>query len=225
MTVPVRRTLIILLLVVAMVFGFTVSRQLSERESATAALLPAPELSQYNTYVYDQGRELAAFTLFNEQGDEVTRDALKGRWTFAFIGYTYCPDICPATMAMLRQTSRRIPVDLPQPDFLLISADPDRDTPEHLKEYLAFFGDSFHGLTGDKTTLRALASSLNGVFIERPGPNGEVLVDHSAHITLIDPNGEMIAILQPPHDPDGMVAAYRAIYEWAKQNHPRASRG
>ncbi|MFL1466902.1 SCO family protein [Marinobacter sp. HN1S83] len=216
----IRLTLIALLLIVVLIFGLVVARQAflgGEQEPA-----PAPELAELNTYVYDQGRPLSEFELLNENGDTVTRDSLKGRWTFAFVGYTNCPDICPAAMANLRRTDSLLSDDLPQPEYLLISADPEHDTPEQLKDYVGFFGDNFHGLTGDLDTLRALAKSLNAVFVHRD-VDGELLVDHSGHFALLNPDGEMIAVIQPPHDPEDLAEAFERIYEWAKANHPRAS--
>jgi len=112
-----RITLFVLLLLVVLIFGLTVGRQVFLGSSEPA---PAPDLSQYNTYVYDQPRELAEFTLTNEQGETVTRDSLKGRWTFVFVGYTNCPDICPAAMANLRRTNSLLPADQPRPDHLLV---------------------------------------------------------------------------------------------------------
>lgn len=216
----IRLTLIVLLLIVVLIFGLVVARQVflgGEQEPA-----PAPELAELNTYVYDQGRPLPEFELLDENGDTVTRDSLKGRWTFAFVGYTNCPDICPAAMANLRRTDSLLADDLPQPEYLLISADPEHDTPEQLKNYVGFFGDNFHGLTGDLDTLRALAKSLNAVFVHRD-VDGELLVDHSGHFALLNPEGEMIAVIQPPHDPEDLAEAFERIYEWAKANHPRAS--
>lgn len=215
----IRRTLIILLLIVVLIFGLVVGRQVflvgdTEPE-------PAPELSNLNTYVYDQGRPLAEFELVNEQGETVTEKSLEGRWTFAFVGYTNCPDICPAAMANMRRADNLMPEDLPQPQYLLISADPEHDTPQKLRDYLGFFGDDFHGLTGDLDTLRELAKSLNAVFVHRD-VNGELLVDHSGHLALINPDGDMAAVIQPPHQPEELVEAYQRIYEWAKANHPRS---
>lgn len=216
----IRLTLIILLLVVILIFGLVVGRQMylaGERAPA-----PAPELAELNTYVYDQGRPLPEFELLDENGDTVTRDDLKGHWTFAFVGYTSCPDVCPAAMANLRRTDNLIPDDLPQPDYLLVSADPERDTPKQLKGYLGFFGTNFHGLTGDLETLRAIAKSLNAVFVHRE-VDGELLVDHSGHFALLNPDGEMIAVIQPPHNPEDLAEAFERIYEWARANHARAS--
>lgn len=220
MSPAIRKTLIVLILFVVMIFGLVVGKQVFF--SAGNEPSPAPELSEMNTFVYDQGRPLADFSLLDETGERVGRDGLKGRWTFAFLGYTHCPDVCPATLAMLRRAVTLLSDELPKPDILLVSADPERDTPEKLREYLGFFGDNFHGLTGDIDTLRALAKSMNGVFIHRT-EGDMVLVDHSAHVVLLNPDGDMAAVIQPPHTPENVAEAYRQIYLWAKANHPRAA--
>jgi protein SCO1/2 len=207
----VRLTVAILLLVVVLVFGLVVGRQiLSSGEQKTAA----PELSDIRTYVYEKGRPLSDFELVNEQGEPVTAESLKGHWTFAFVGYTNCPDICPATLAQLRQTDKLLEGELPGPWYLLVSADPEHDTPEKLREYLAFFGEDFHGLTGDLDTLRELAKSLGAVFMHRQ-VDDRLLVDHSGHLALLDPDGEMIALMQPPHKPEQLARAFREIYQWS----------
>ena len=160
----IRLTLSLLLLVVVLIFGLVVGRQVLLVGNDQPS--PPPELSSINAYVYEKSRKLAEFELLNEQGETVTRDSLKGKWTFAFVGYTNCPDICPAAMATLRKTDKMLSEELPQPEFLLISADPEHDTPQRLKDYVGFFGDDFHGLTGDIETLRELARSM-AVFSHR----------------------------------------------------------
>ena len=100
MSGSVRTTLVVLLLVVAGIFSFVLYRQM---HLARAEPEPAPDLAEYNAYVYTEARPLAEFTLTNEQGELTTREDLKGRWTFAFVGYTSCPDICPMAMTILRQ--------------------------------------------------------------------------------------------------------------------------
>jgi protein SCO1/2 len=194
----VQVTLFALFLLVVLIFGLVVGRQVFLVDGGEPT--PAPDLAEMNTYVYDQPRPLAEFTLTNENGETVTRDSLRGQWTFAFVGYTNCPDICPAAMANLRRTDKLLSNELPQPDYLLVSADPEHDTPQQLKAYTGFFGENFHGLTGDLETLRALATSLSAVFVHRQ-VDGELLVDHSGHFALINPDGQLAALIQPPHNP------------------------
>lgn len=210
----IRITLFVLLLLVILVFGLTVGRQVFLVGGGPS---PAPDLSQYNTYVYEQPRPLADFSLTNEEGQTVTREDLKGRWTFVFVGYTNCPDICPAAMANLRRTDQLLSPELPQPDYLLVTADPAHDTPEKLKAYTDFFGEHFHGLTGELDILREVAKSVSAVFVHRE-VNGELLVDHSGHFALLNPEGELQALIQPPHRPEQLVEAFDRIYQWARAN-------
>lgn len=220
MSPAIRRTLITLLLMVGLVFGVVIGRQVLYAGAQEPE--PAPKLTELNTYVYDQPRPVADFQLQTETGEPADASGLKGHWTLAFLGYTHCPDVCPATMALLKRTDQLLAPELPEPEFLLISTDPERDTPETLARYLDFFGDNFRGLTGDIETLRALAKSLNGVFVHREPEAGMVLVDHSAHLALINPDGQLAAVIQPPHSPDQIAEAYERIYRWAKARHPRA---
>jgi len=220
MTRSIRLTLGILLLVVAAVFATVIARQtfLADSQQPT----PPPELGDINTYVYEKPRPLTDFQLTDERGSSFTQDDLKGHWTFAFVGYTNCPDICPAAMANLRKTDSLLPETLPQPRYLLITADPEHDTPARLKDYVGFFGNDFHGATGELEVLRNLAKSLGAVFVHRE-VEGDLLVDHSAHFALINPEGKLAAIIQPPHKPEDIASAFRKIYDWARENHPRAS--
>lgn len=221
MTRSLRLTLAILFLLVVLVFAMVIARQVLFVGSKEPT--PAPELSDINVYVYDEPRPISAFNLVDENADPFTLDDLKGHWTFAFVGYTNCPDICPIAMDTLRKTENLLPADLPQPEYLLITADPEHDTPERLREYVGFFGDDFGGATGELSVLRELAKSLGAVFVHREA-DGDLLVDHSGHFALINPNGDMAAIIQPPHDPEDVADAFRQIYQWTRENHPRASR-
>ncbi len=124
-------------------------------------------------------------------------------------------------MANLRRTDQLLsPPELPpQPDYLLVSADPEHDTPPvKLKAYTDFFGEHFHGLTGDLDTLRQVAKSVSAVFVHRQ-VNGELLVDHSGHFALLNPDGDVQALIQPPpHKPEQLAEAFERIYQWANAN-------
>lgn len=220
MTGSIRLTLIGLFTVVVLIFGMVVGRQaffVGNQEPT-----PAPDLSDMNVYVYEEPRIIEPFELTDETGETFTEADLKGRWTFAFVGFTNCPDICPTAMSDLRKTGKLLPADMPQPDYLLVSADPERDTPSKLKEYVGFFGPNFHGLTGELSAMRALAKNLGAVIVHRDTEDG-VLVDHSAHFALINPDGELAAIFQPPHKPETIVESFREVYQWTRENHPRAA--
>lgn len=211
MTRQIRTTVILLVLAVVAVFGLSMARYWLAEPAQSA---PPPDLSSANIYIYEQPRPLIEFELTDENGQTVTRESLRGHWTFAFVGYTNCPDICPVAMASLRQTDQLLPATLPQPRYLLVSADPAHDTPEVLKAYTRFYGEHFHGYTGEIEMARALATNLSAVFVQRE-VDGNTLVDHSGHFALIGPSAEVVALMQPPHKPRQLADGFEQIYQWA----------
>lgn len=211
MTRQMRTTVILLVLAVVVVFGLSIARYWLAKPQQAA---PPPDLASANIYIYQEPRSLIEFELTDENGQTVTRDSLRGQWTFAFVGYTNCPDICPLAMASLRQTNKLLSATLPQPRYLLISADPVHDTPEKLKAYTGFFGEHFHGYSGDIDMTRALATSLSAVFVQRETEESGLLVDHSGHFALIGPTAEVVALMQPPHKPQQLADGFEQIYRW-----------
>ncbi len=135
----------------------------------------------------------------------------EGKWTLAFFGYTYCPDVCPAALSNMAQTMTLVREKTPEfadTQILFVSVDPIRDTPERLKEYTEYFDPAFVGTTGDKTDIDELTQTLGAIYVIAGDTenNDNYLVDHSSQIVLIDPSGEMRAIMTPPHLPANMAA-------------------
>ena len=90
--------------------------------------------------VYPQARNLAEFKLIDQDNAPRSRADLMDKWTLAFVGYTYCPDICPLTLAKLSGVQAELASQLEQPlQIWFISVDPQRDTPTQLKEYVDYF--------------------------------------------------------------------------------------
>jgi Uncharacterized protein SCO1/SenC/PrrC, involved in biogenesis of respiratory and photosynthetic systems len=174
----------------------------------------APQIDAENVYLYDNPRDIRPFVLINEQGEEVDNRMLQGQWTIAFVGFTSCPDICPTTMATLSRTAERLPDRVTEPQFLMISADPETDTPEVLSNYVTFFGDDFRGLTGDRETLKALAKDLNATFSRTPDSENGGQVQHSSHLALISPGGDFVGMIRPPLDVDTIVRTYESLQQW-----------
>ncbi|MGM0450578.1 MAG: SCO family protein [Pseudomonadota bacterium] len=173
-----------------------------------------PEVAADNVYLYDEPRPIDDFTLTDEQGDRVDQAMLQGQWTLAFLGFTNCPDICPNTMATLSKADKRISDRATEPQFLMITADPERDTPEALSRYVTFFGDDFRGVTGDTETLRNLASNLNATFNQSTDADGNPVVEHSAHLAIISPDGRLAGLIQKPFDAETVATTYEAIQSW-----------
>lgn len=173
-----------------------------------------PEVAADNVYLYEKPRPIDDFTLTDEQGDRVDQSMFQGQWTLAFLGFTNCPDICPNTMATLSKADKRISDRATEPQFLMIAADPKRDTPEALSRYVTFFGDDFRGVTGDTEALRNLASDLNATFNHSTDADGNPVVEHSAHLSIISPDGRLAGLIQKPFDAETVATTYEAIQSW-----------
>jgi cytochrome oxidase Cu insertion factor (SCO1/SenC/PrrC family) len=164
--------------------------------------------------VLPHAKPLPDFTLIDSSGRTFDRDSFKGRWTFLFFGYTHCPDVCPTTLGMLTQVEKALQIDaeLTQPNYVFISVDPLRDTPEHLARYMSYFSPSFVGVTGADDQLLRLSRSL-GILYHRhaDGEAGDYLIDHSASILLVDPGASLRSVHPAPHDSAAIVDDYRKI--------------
>ena len=145
--------------------------------------------------------ELAEFSLLDQSGASVTAETFKGQWDLVFFGFTNCPDVCPTTLQLLanvRQTLSDAGADT-VPRIVLVSVDPERDTPPLLGQYVDYFGEGNLGITGDLAEVRKLTAAL-GIFFEKSPADGDNYgVDHSAAVLLIDENGKFAALFSGPH--------------------------
>lgn len=170
-----------------------------------------------------QPRPLAEFALTDQDGRPFSLESLRGVWTFLSIGYTHCPDVCPMTLATFDAIDRQIgqsgdqfataPRGGLRPRFLFVSVDPERDTPERLAQYVRYFNPAFLGATGEEPELRAFAAQLGLLFARVEGQDTAMgyLMDHSASILLVDPQGRLTAIFSTPHDAALMASDFLTI--------------
>lgn len=152
-------------------------------------------------------RPLPAFSLTDHEGRPFDQDSLRGNWHVLFFGFTHCPDICPATLQQLAIARDRVVAEGGNfPEIVLVSVDPERDSPDVMAAYVANFGEDVTGATGALTELTALTGGL-GIFFAKSADSGNSYsVDHSAAVLLIDPAGNWHAVFSAPHDVDKFVA-------------------
>lgn len=181
------------------------------------ALIPPttePPLDIAGIY-FPEPRTIGDFTLIDQSGEPFNRDRFEGKWTFLYFGYTYCPDACPMTLAELSTVQRELAQqDLDQDTaYLFISVDPQRDTPEQLGKYTAYFNPNFQGATGRPDELAGLAQELAVMYRVNAdeGEGEDYTVDHSSTIPLIGPDARLHALFTPPHDPQVLVADFVKI--------------
>ncbi len=150
--------------------------------------------------IYEPPRALKPFTLTSTNDGEVSSDALKGQWTLLFTGYTFCPDICPTTMSDLKGVLPSLQEEVSKPvKVWMISVDPQRDDIERLTQYVNYFGDDFVGVRAEHKELFPFVRDL-GLMYSIPDEGEEnYLVNHSAAIILVNPNGHRKAIFNADH--------------------------
>lgn len=160
-----------------------------------AAGLIMPRLWRYTPQpttgmLLDAPQAVKNFTLTNTEGERVELAALRGKYVLLFFGYSYCPDVCPTTLADLSRAVKVLGKDAEQVQVLMITVDPERDTPERLGHYLSAFDPSFMGLTGTPEEISAVATGF-GIFHEKHEGSAATgyLVDHTATVSVIDPDG------------------------------------
>lgn len=150
------------------------------------------------------------FVLQSAAGPVDTK-ALRGKVLLVYFGYMNCPDICPASMASGAQALTALtPEERAKTKMIMISVDPDRDTPAGLKDYAAFFHPEMIGVTGTAAEIEAVAKAFGAGYIKQPpDASGAYAVDHSAHTYLVDPDGTLAATLPMGTPTADVVAAIR----------------
>ena len=164
--------------------------------------------------VLPQGRELPEFALTDGDGQPFGPARFQGKWSFLFFGYTHCPDVCPTTLSMLGRVRDGLMADggIDDVQFVFVSVDPQRDSTAHLKEYVEYFDPAFVGVTGSNEELAAFTRSLGAIYIRVKGSSEEnYLVDHTAAVFLIDPEGNFKALFSGPHQADKIVTGLNAL--------------
>jgi len=156
-------------------------------------LAGAVEAAQFKGGVLTPVRPAAEVALTTQDGKEFRLSRERGHVVALWFGYTYCPDVCPTTLADLSQARQRLGKDAARLRIVLVTVDPERDTPARLREYVNAFGGAFTALTGPPDQL-AVARKAYGVVAEKrvvPGTAATYLIDHSAFVYVVDPAGQL----------------------------------
>lgn len=192
------RKIVVILLVVTAIVGGAVFMSLA---------LQAPQSMPQRATMLQQPLALPAFSLRDHNGEPFDNASFNDHWSLVFFGFTNCPDICPATLQQLSIARKQViqAGESGFPDIVLISVDPERDTPEVMASYVANFGDGITGVTGSLEEIHKLTSSIGIYFHKSAGGDGHQDVQHSAAVILINKSGEMSALFSAPHHIDYFV--------------------
>jgi protein SCO1/2 len=200
----VRNTLLGIVAFISVVLGLMVA----------SVIIPRPmsdeDAAKLGYYRFDEPRLISEFVMTDHLGDPVGLSNLKGGWSLLFFGFTTCPDVCPTTLSVLNDAMRALEEP---PAVIMVSVDPDRDTPERLAQYVPAFNPDFIGYTGTFEETVKLAAQLNIAFGKVPGVvPGSYLVDHSVSLVLIDPDGRYAGFIKAPHNSSNIQRIMRGLY-------------
>jgi protein SCO1/2 len=175
---------------------------------------PKPPLALASGTILTPARPLADFSLIDNQGRSFGSANLRGHWSLMFFGYTDCPDYCPTTLTTLAVLEKQLRAakTVAPPQVIFVSVDAKRDTPAQLNQFVPNFDPEFIGLTAaSQPAIEALAKKWGIAVNIQYAANGNYIVDHSAEIFVIDPAGNLAAILTGPFTVDALQSDYRRI--------------
>jgi protein SCO1/2 len=166
-----------------------------------AVLAGAAALAAVAIVLWPRGGQVAVspssvggpFRLTDQNGRMVTDKDFAGKPYLVFFGFTHCPDICPAALFDMSETLRRLGPDAEKVSAIFISVDPERDTPEKLKEYLQSFHARISALTGPQADIDAVTKAYKAYAKKVPLEGGGYTMDHSAIVYLMDKQGRFVA--------------------------------
>ncbi|WP_439814537.1 SCO family protein [Zavarzinia sp. CC-PAN008] len=151
------------------------------------------------------------FSLVNQDGQRVTEATLAGKPFAIFFGFAHCPEVCPTTLFELTEAAKEAgpaAADLP---IVMVTVDPERDTPEALKSYLTSFEGHVTGLTGTPAEIAAAARAYRAFYQKVPTEGGDYTMDHSAFTYLMDANGKFVDFIGLQEPRETRVAKLRKL--------------
>ena len=188
----IRRTLVSIAGFISLVLGLLIANYMSSKPMTN------DQFRALGYYQFDTPRVINDFNLVNEAGEKVTLESLKNQWSLLFFGFTHCPDFCPTTLSVLNDAVRKMEI---APQVIMVSVDPERDTPEVLASYVPRFNPAFAGYTGEFDEIVALATQVNVAFGKVPGLElGTYQVEHSVSIVVVNPGGHYAGFIKAPHN-------------------------
>ncbi len=171
--------------------------------------------AQFKGGLLTPSRPAADFTLTTQDGQEFRLSRERGKVVALYFGFTNCPDACPTTLAELSQAQQRLGKDAARLRIVLITIDPERDTPARLREYVHAFNGVFTALTGPQERLAAVRKAY-GVVAEKHvvlGTSAAYLIDHSAFVYVVDPAGQLRLMFPFGMSIDDMVHDIKLILQ------------
>jgi protein SCO1 len=157
------------------------------------------------------------FELIDHNGKPFSGAVLAGRPYAIFFGYTHCPDVCPTTLMAIGNALQRLGADADRLTILFVSVDPERDTPDELRQYLSSFDARIIGLTGTEAQIAAAAQSWKAFHNKIPEDDGTYTIVHSAYVYLMDRANRLVGTMGFQESEEEQAAKLRSLIEGSGQ--------
>lgn len=182
-----------------LILGVAVGLVVMGVAAAALRLLAPPE---FHGLVLDATGPAREFELTTAEGRRVRLSDFRGKVVLLFFGYRFCPDVCPVSLTEMRHTLEALGAQAEQVQVIMVSVDPERDTPDLIAEHVRRFDARFLGLSGTPDEIAAAATPF-GIFYEQVAGSEatQYLVNHTATITALDPDGRVRVVY--PHGTAG----------------------
>ena len=206
----IKKNILIILVFISTVLALFINKLTSPR------VLSENELLINGLFLFETPKQISDFTFLSEDNIEFKKEDLIGKWTLMYFGFTRCPDECPTSMyqmSKLVKVLREKNFPLEDKQFVLVSIDPERDSPEQINKYAKGFDEAFIGVSNVRPMLLNLATQLS---VNNVMPSGEKtdhshLDNHVNNILLLNPNGEFAGVFRPPFDLSRLSLTYQSV--------------
>lgn len=159
----------------------------------------------------EAGRFGAPFTLVRQDGAAVTDALFRERPSLVYFGFTFCPDVCPTTLNDMVVWADELGPDADRVNFVFVTVDPERDTPDAMKNYIDAFSNRIVGITGEAEAVRAMVRSYKVYFSRVPLDGGGYTMDHTAAVYMLDSGGDFAGTIAYGAAPEEALEKIRKL--------------
>lgn len=207
----INKNLLLIAIFITTVLGLFINKLTTPRT------LSDDELLVNGLFLFDEPKPISDFEFVSSNKKIFSKSDLMGKWTLMYFGFTKCPDECPTTMYQLSKLIKVLrdkEYKLDDKQWILVSIDPERDTPEMIDNYAKGFDKDFIGVSNNRPMLLSLATQLS---VNNVMPSSSNHMDHSHldnhvnNIILLDPNGDFAGIFRPPFDVSRLSLTYQSV--------------
>jgi protein SCO1/2 len=211
-----RTALLGLLLIGVLLLALVILLSLRQTLLATPTVTPSAAPAVTGVTPVEPPIALTDFTLPASTGEDVSLSDLSGDYALVFFGYTHCPDFCPTTLAEFAEIKQDLGEDAERVQFVFVSVDGERDTPDVLANYVTRFDPAFVGLQGDDETLAQIGGDYGlsyELHNDEADESGNYAVDHTTFSYLVDPQGRLRALISYNAEQTDIVAYIQSLME------------